>query len=170
MSTLKKDGIGAAAASTSRPATPQEHVQPEASTSSDAMLSVAPPPYTQTEPLLPQHAKQYHNYGSSAPSIKPSHNFPQGPTTLPPTGSTFQHDTWSSPQAISFDSRLMQEADHRARKRFFGAFVWAIMIWLIVGMLAGGISTAAVNQANRGRHRHHQGDDWSAVAVAASDH
>ncbi|KAM0789172.1 hypothetical protein ACM66B_000020 [Microbotryomycetes sp. NB124-2] len=154
----QKSSTAAATTASEQASGPAPQQQPS---TSDAMLSVAPPPYT--EPLLPSNERPvaYNSYGST------NSNYPRGPSVLPPNPSTYAHHQHLYQQqqlpATVFDERILREADRRARRRFLSAFLWAFVIWTVVGLLAGGISAAAVSQGRQQRrHRHHDGaEDWA---------
>jgi len=52
------------------------------------------------------------------------------------------------PQVYYDVPRAMEEASHRARRRFFAALFWALGIWLLGGIIMGG-SMAAHNHHRR---------------------
>ncbi|KAK4051446.1 hypothetical protein OIV83_002930 [Microbotryomycetes sp. JL201] len=152
MSTSQRDQKSLAAVREPASA-PEDHgAERGQASSSDAMLSVAPPPYT--EPLLPSNERTvtYNTYGAT------QSNYPRGPSLLPVNPSAYashQH-MYNQPNHTLFDERVSREADRRARRRFCGALLWAFVIWTVVGVMAGGVSAVAINQGRQqNRHRHH---------------
>ncbi|KAG9128192.1 hypothetical protein FRC07_003742 [Ceratobasidium sp. 392] len=103
----------------------------------------APAPYPPPHPFNGSHAD---GPFASPPASPPRPRSPYGPT---PIGHR-QSDgvgilPYYNPQA--FHTReLYAEAERRARWRFFGALMWGAIIWLVFGILTGGI----VVQAKRG--------------------
>ena len=51
------------------------------------------------------------------------------------------------PQVYYDVPHAMEEANHRARRRFFAALLWALGIWLLGGIIMGGSMVA---------HNHHR--------------
>jgi len=78
-----------------------------------------------------------------------------GPTPLRPGASPTQ---WGEglpmPVYDPNSQHSLEMAGRRARSRFFRALFWALMIWLAVGLLFGGIE-ADIQRWSRRRHGHY---------------
>ncbi|KAG8761804.1 hypothetical protein FRC12_009331 [Ceratobasidium sp. 428] len=96
----------------------------------------APAPYPPPHPFNGSHAD---GPFASPPASPPRPRSPYGPT---PIGHR-QSDgvgilPYYNPQA--FHTReLYAEAERRARWRFFGALMWGVIIWLLFGIMTGGL-------------------------------
>ncbi|KZO94046.1 hypothetical protein CALVIDRAFT_566007 [Calocera viscosa TUFC12733] len=98
----------------------------------------APPPYT---PVPAPGQPSAVGEGQVRP-----YQTAQFPALASGAGTSAGEGLLPAPAAAGRDWRV---ADKRARRRFLGAFLWAIAIWLLVGLLLGGAGAM-----DYGRHPH----------------
>lgn len=100
-------------------------------------------PYS-AQSLLPQPTPQPPHGAMSGPPPPPPSQRVYGPTPLAASQSAM---TTVLPYYDPRSPWAMEAAASRARRRFFGALLWAFVIWLAIGSLVGGV----VDDAGRRR-------------------
>ena len=147
----------------------QQQQQPRESCSITAALALADkrpaPAYEAVDPSLlaapsssagPSHAghhAQQHSTASPGPSTSASATLypivaPYGATAAPAGPTPFATLPGPGPDAQRQQARL---AKRRARSRFCSAFLFACLIWLLMGMFLGGL---AIDEDDQGNNRH----------------
>lgn len=141
----------------------------------DSMLSPSAPPreYIRSVPtgiasssLSTLHARLDTAY--TEPLLPSRHNFPRGPS---PSANYFtQPHQYSQPTVHTplLDNAALREADRRARRRFISTWLYALGIWMLLGLITGGIAADAVQRGNARKHPRHHAGDWSQIDSAAS--
>jgi len=108
----------------------------ETPSSSTALSSPSAAIGAQQSPLLPN--QPVHNYGPT-----PIGRYYPNSIQRPVDGSAINNGGVTVGYLPYYDPsspHAIEEARRRGRRRFFGALLWVLVIWLILGMIGGGIT------------------------------